>query len=312
LALYLVACHIISTFNDTILTNPQTNKNALYQKLPPAQGSSFVVNRYTTPYFETAWHFHEEYELIYCEACFGKRFIGNSFAEFYQGEMVFIGKNVPHTFLADQSFYQPGAITKPSSIVIQFLENFLGSHFFYCPEMTGMRQILSNSMNGLMITGETNKKIKTILLSMLDAGTTGRLTYLIEIFGILAASSELHPLSVSTISGINVSDSLKMNKVLEYALGNYKENINIRDAAALMNLSESAFCRYFKSRTQKSFLGFVIEIRLNEACKLLKETDQSILDICYETGFKNLSNFNRLFKKQHNKSPLEYRKQMLA
>jgi len=312
LALYLVACHIISTFNDTILTNPQTNKNALYQKLPPAQGSSFVVNRYTTPYFETAWHFHEEYELIYCEVCFGKRFIGNSFAEFYQGEMVFIGKNVQHTFLADQSFYQPGAITKPSSIVIQFLENFLGSHFFYCPEMTGMRQILSNSMNGLMITGETNKKIKTILLSMLDAGTTGRLTYLIEIFGILAASSELHPLSVNTISGINVSDSLKMNKVLEYALGNYKENINIRDAAALMNLSESAFCRYFKSRTQKSFLGFVIEIRLNEACKLLKETDQSILDICYETGFKNLSNFNRLFKKQHNKSPLEYRKQLLA
>lgn len=290
----------------------QTNKNALYQKLPPAQGSSFVVNRYTTPYFETAWHFHEEYELIYCEECFGKRFIGNSFAEFYQGDMAFIGKNVPHTFLADQSFYQPGAMIKPSSIVIQFLENFLGSHFFYCPEMTGMRQILSLSMNGLMITGETNKKIKAILFNMLNEGTTGRLTHLIEIFGILATSSELQPLSAKTISGINVSDSLKMNKVLEYAVANYKENITICDAAALMNLSESAFCRYFKSRTQKSFLGFVIEIRLNEACKLLKETNQSILDICYETGFKNLSNFNRLFKKQHNKSPLDYRRQMLA
>ncbi len=290
----------------------QSNKNALYQKLPPAQGSSFVVNRYTSPYFETAWHFHEEYELIYCEACFGKRFIGNSFAEFYQGDMIFIGKNVPHTFIADQSFYQPEAVTKPSSIVIQFLENFLGSHFFYCPEMTGMRQILSLSMNGLMITGETNNKIKEILLNMLHSGTTSKLNQLIEIFGVLAASSELQPLSVNTISGINVGDSLKMNKVLEYAVGNYKENITIREAAALMNLSESAFCRYFKSRTQKSFLGFVIEVRLNEACKLLKETDQSILNICYETGFKNLSNFNRLFKKQHSKSPLEYRRQMLA
>ena len=178
--------------------------------------------------------------------------------------------------------------------------------------MTGMRHILSLSMNGLMITGETNKKIKSILYEMLEAGTTGRLKHLIEIFGLLAASTELQPLSVNTISGINVSDSLKMHKVLEYAVGNYKENITIRDAAGLMKLSGSAFCRYFKSRTQKSFLGFVIEMRLNEACKLLKETDQSILDICYETGFKNLSNFNRLFKKQHNKSPLEYRRQMLV
>lgn len=290
----------------------QINKNALYQKLPPAQGSSFVVNRYTSPHFETPWHFHGEYELVYCEAGFGKRFIGDSFAEYQPGEMAFIGKNVPHLFIADQSFYQPGATIKPSSVVIQFLEDFLGSHFFYCPEMTGMRQILSLSMNGLLITGETNKKIKSILFEMLEAGTTGRLKHLIEIFGILATSSELQPLSVNTISGINVSDSLKMHKVLEYAVANYKDDITIRDAAALMNLSESAFCRYFKSRTQKSFLGFVIEMRLNEACKLLKETDQSILDICYETGFKNLSNFNRLFKKLHNKSPLEYRRQMLV
>lgn len=294
------------------MTSLQINKNALYQKLPPAQGSSFVVNRYTSPYFETPWHFHEEYELVYCEAGFGKRFIGDSFAEYYQGEMAFIGKNVPHLFIADHSFYQTEATIKPSCVVIQFLEDFLGSHFFYCSEMTGMRQILSLSMNGIIIMGETNKKIKTILFEMLEAGTTARLKHLIEIFGILAASTELQPLSVNTISGINVSDSLKMHKVLEYAVANYKEDVTIRNAAALMHLSESAFCRYFKSRTQKSFLGFVIEMRLNEACKLLKETDQSILNICYETGFKNLSNFNRLFKKLYNKSPLEYRKQMLV
>jgi len=294
------------------LTSQLIIKNALYQKLPPSQGSSFVANRYTSPYFETPWHFHQEYELVYCEAGFGKRFIGNNFSEYQPGDMAFIGKNVPHLFIADQSFYQPGATIKPSSIVIQFLEDFLGSHFFYCPEMTSMRQILSLSMNGLIIMGETNKKIKAILLEMLETGTTTRLKHLIEIFGILAASTELQPLSVNTISGINVSDSLKMHKLLEYAVANYKDDITIRDAAALMNLSESAFCRYFKSRTQKSFLGFVIEMRLNAACKLLKETDQSILDICYETGFKNLSNFNRLFKKLHNKSPLEYRRQMVV
>lgn len=112
-------------------------------------------------------------------------------------------------------------------------------------------------------------------------------------------------------SGINVNNSLKMHKVLEYAVANYKDNINIRDATALMNLSESAFCRYLKSRHKNSF-GFVIQMRLNEGCKLLKGTDQPILDICYKTGFKNLSNLSRLFKKGYHKSSLEYRRQMLG
>ncbi len=294
------------------MTTPQINKNALYQKLPANRGNSFLVNRYTSPYFETPWHFHEEYELVYCENGFGQKYIGNSFSEYHQGEMAFIGKNVPHLFMADASFYEAGSALKPSSVVIQFLEDFLGKTFFHCPEMTEMKQVLSLSMNGLMITGKTKDAIRTIMLQMLEEGKTGRLKYLIEIFGILSASAELQPLSVSTISGININDSLKMHKVLEYALANYKEDITIDEVAALTNLSASAFCRYFKSRTQKSFLSFVIEMRLNEACKLLKETDLSILQICYEAGFKNLSNFNRLFRKQFNKNPVEYRRNISA
>lgn len=290
------------------MTVQQTNKNALYQKLPLPIGNSFLLNRYTSPYFETPWHFHEEYELVYCEKGFGQKYIGNSFSEYQQGEMALIGKNVPHLFMADASFYEADAAVKPSSVVIQFLEDFLGKSFFNCPEMTEMKQVLSLSMNGLMITGKTKQAIRGIMLQMLAEGKTGRLKYLIEIFGILSASAELHPLSLSTISGININDSLKMHKVLEYALANYKEDITIEEVAALTNLSASAFCRYFKSRTQKTFLSFIIEMRLNEACKLLKGTDLSVLDICYESGFKNLSNFNRLFRKQFNYNPVEYRK----
>ncbi|MBC7887279.1 MAG: helix-turn-helix transcriptional regulator [Ferruginibacter sp.] len=304
----MLNCYIISTFYDTILTIQQIHRNALYQKLPSTRGNSFLVNRYTSPYFETPWHFHEEYELVYCEKGFGQKYIGNSFSEYHQGEMAFIGKNVPHLFMADASFYEAGATVKPSSVVIQFLEDFLGKTFFNCVEMTEMKQVLSLSMNGLMITGKTKEAIRFVMLQMLDEGKTGRLKYLIEIFGILSASAELQPLSLSTVSGININDSIKMHKVLAYALTNYKEDITIQEVADLTNLSASAFCRYFKSRTQKSFLSFVIEMRLNEACKLLRETELSVLDICYESGFKNLSNFNRLFRKQFNNNPVEYRK----
>lgn len=293
------------------MTN-QKNKSAIYQKLPLTRGNSFVINRYTTPHFETPWHFHEEYELVYCETGFGNKFIGNSFSSYQQGEMAFIGKNVPHLFKADNCFYEPEATVKPSSIVIQFLEDFLGKHFFNSPEMMEMKQMLSLSMNGLMVVGETKDKIRTVMFDMLDAGKIDKLKGLIAIFGLLSCSSELQPVSMTTVSGINVTDSLKMHKVLEYALNNFKEDVTIKEAAKQSSLSESAFCRYFKSRTQKSFLGFVIEMRLSEACKLLKETALSVLDICYESGFKNLSNFNRLFRKQFHQNPLEYRKKMIS
>jgi AraC-like DNA-binding protein len=292
------------------LTNTPLHKHALFQKLPPSTGSSFVINRYQSPFFETPWHFHEEYELVHCEKGFGNKFIGNSFSHYQEGEMAFIGKNVPHLFKADECFYRDGATVKPSSIVIQFKEDFLGGSFFHCAEMAEMKQVLSLSMTGLMITGETREHIKHIMFEMLEAGKITRLKGLVEIFGLLSASGGLQPLSVSTISGINVTDSLKMNKVLEYALKNYKATISVAEAARLTHLSESAFCRYFKSRTQKSFMGFIIEMRLNETCRLLKETDMPILEICYEAGFNNLSNFNRLFRKQYNESPAGYRRKV--
>lgn len=156
------------------MTN-QKNKNAIYQKLPLTRGNSFVINRYTTPHFETPWHFHEEYELVYCDTGFGNKFIGNSFSPYQQGEMAFIGKNVPHLFKADNSFYEPEANVKPSSIVIQFLEDFLGRHFFNSPEMIEMKQVLTLSMNGLMVVGETRDKIRTVMFDMLEAGKTDKL-----------------------------------------------------------------------------------------------------------------------------------------
>jgi AraC-like DNA-binding protein len=283
-------------------------KRALYQKLPLTRGNSFIIDRYISPYFETPWHFHEEYELVYCETGFGKKFIGDSFSEYYQGEMALIGKNVPHLYKADDSFYDEESVIKPGSLVIQFLEDFLGKTFFSTSEMSEMKQVLSLSMNGLLITGRTKEKIRKVMYEMMQEEKTGKLKGLIEIFHLLSISKELQPLSLTTVSGINLNDSVKIQKVLDYALNHFKEDITIHKAAKITHLSPSAFCRYFKSRTQKSFLGFVIEMRLIEACKLLKETDLSVLDICYETGFKNLSNFNRLFRKQFTQNPLVYRR----
>ena len=140
---------------------------------------------------------------MYCESGFGKKFIGNSFSEYQQGEMAFIGKNVPHLFKADNSFYEPATTVKPGSIVIQFLEDFLGPSFFNSREMREMKRVLSLSMNGLMIVGETREKIKAAMFEMIDASKIDRLKGLIEIFGLLSFSNDLQPLSVTTITSSN-------------------------------------------------------------------------------------------------------------
>jgi AraC-like DNA-binding protein len=289
------------------LTRIQSSKNALFQKLPLTPGNSFVVDRYESPLFETPWHFHEEYELVLCEKGYGMKLIGNGLSPYQEGEMAFIGKNVPHLFKADDTLYQPQSQIRPSSVVIQFQEDFLGRDFFQTAEMSAMKKLLAASMNGLMIMGETRTRVRNLMLSMLECGPAEKLVRLISIFGILSASHELENISPDEVSGINVYDSLKMNKVIEYALTHFRGDISIKQAAQLANLSESAFCRYFKSRTQKTFLSFVIEMRLQEASRLLMESELSILGICYETGFKNLSNFNRQFRRKFNENPGKHR-----
>ncbi len=218
------------------MTN-QERKRALYQKLPRTKGNSFVIGRYISPYFETPWHFHEEYELVYCETGFGKKFIGNSFSEYHQGEMALIGKNVPHLYKADDDFYDEEAIIKPSSLVVQFLEDFLGKTFFSTSEMSEMKQVLSFSMNGLLINGRTKEKIRNVMYEMMQEEKTGKLRGWIEIFHLLSISKELQPLSLSTVSGINLNDSAKMQKILDYALNNFKEDITIEEAARIAQLS---------------------------------------------------------------------------
>lgn len=282
-------------------------KKALFQKLPLSQGNSFLIKRYESPFFETPWHFHEEYELVYCEKGFGKKFIGKHFTSYEKGDMYFLGKNLPHWFKADDSFYTLAQTVKPSSIVLQFHENFMGDSFFRSQEMIAIQKVLARSHSGIEIEGKSKELIKSLMFKMLNVGAMSRFALLIEVFEIMSRGIELSYLSTDGIAKISPSDSDKMNAVLDYSLKNFRTPISIEAVSQLVNLSQAAFCRYFKSRTQSTYMSFIIDLRLDEASKLLKESDLSILQICYESGFNNLSNFNRAFRRKYGFSPKHLR-----
>jgi AraC-like DNA-binding protein len=177
--------------------------------------------------------------------------------------------------------------------------------------MTEIKRFLETAKLGIEFYGETRVKIREKIQNLLKADKVVRMLGLIEILHQMSCSKEYHFLSENAIVGISKKDSERMNEVFDYVLKNFKNDINLSEIASKTRFSEAAFCRYFKLRTQKTFVEFVNEIRIEYACKLLAEHDLNILEICYESGFKNLSNFNRQFRKFTNNNPKTYRQQLI-
>jgi AraC-like DNA-binding protein len=94
-------------------------------------------------------------------------------------------------------------------------------------------------------------------------------------------------------------------------INNYHRNISLDEVAALTQLTPQSFCRFFKNRTRKSFIEFVNEVRIGQACKKLAEEEWTVAEIAYACGFSNLSNFNRFFKNYTGKTPRVYRQEIL-
>jgi len=283
-------------------------KKPLLQKLPLTFGSSFLIDRFESPYFETPWHYHQEVEIVLCDGGFGKKFVGNHVSDYVEGDLAILGSNLPHWYRADDACYQH---QKPASIVIHFLDDCFGEFFFELSEMTEIKRFLETAKLGIEFYGETRAKIQEKIQNLLKADKVVRMLGLIEILHQMSCSKEYRFLSENAIVGISKKDSERMNEVFDYVLKNFKNDINLSEIASKTRFSEAAFCRYFKLRTQKTFVEFVNEIRIEYACKLLAEHDLNILEICYESGFKNLSNFNRQFRKFTNNNPKTYRQQLI-
>lgn len=282
---------------------------ALYQKLPLSKDSSFIFERYESPYFETPLHYHEEIEIVLCDGGYGKKVIGNHTSEYHEGDIMILGSNLPHLFQADSQFYKGNSHKKPASVVIQFRIDSFGNDLLNLVEFQKIKNLIEKSEHGIEILGEKKEKIKNLIKENLRKSGFERFLTLLEILNLMANCKQFRTLSQIGMKGLSTKDSERMHAVFDLLINRYKEEITVIDAASLTHFSKEAFCRYFKTRTQKTFLEYLIDIRISQACKLLRETDLNILEICYESGFNNLSNFNRQFRKKMKVSPLAFRKQ---
>lgn len=276
--------------------------------LPLNSGESFVTRFFDYSYYPTPWHFHPEYELVLVIESTGKRIIGDHISEFKPADLALIGPYLPHTYKNNPEYFLENSNLRAKSIVVHFKENSFGDDFFKLPEAQKIINLLARSSRGLAITGDTNAIVSQKLHSLIEAEGLSRWIQLLEILNILADSKELQYICNNNITGHNLNETNRMNKVLDFVIKNFSRNILLSEAANIANMAENSFSRYFSQRTRKSFTSFVNEVRLNHASKLLIETSKSVSDIYLVCGFNNLSNFNRQFRRVYKKNPVSFRK----
>ena len=280
---------------------------ARLEKIEPGFGSSFTVRYFDDiNYCNTPrWHFHREYEIDYISNGRGKRHIGDHISYYEDGDLIFLGPNLPHFGFTE------GLHERHIEIVVQMKEEFLGSDFFRRPELKGIKQLFDRGKVGVSFQGETKKQVGLLLNEMLQFDNFDRLLRLLRVLQCMATSTEYKMLNASGFGlEVNGQDHERIEKIYEYVERNFLSSVELEEASRLANMTVPAFCRYFKKLTNKTFTQFVNEFRIAHASSLLADDHLSIAAVSYESGFNNLSHFNKQFKAITGLSPREYRKNL--
>jgi AraC-like DNA-binding protein len=263
-------------------------------------------------YLDNPFHFHHLCELVWIEKSFGKRVIGDNVNNFADGDLVLMSPNLPHIWQNDPVFFRKKKGYYCKATVIYFPADFITSLSDEAAVIQPVIELIKKASRGMQFYGETHAQVTTLLKNIGEISGLKKIIGFLNIIELLAGSNEFELLaSVSYKNVYDEKDTKRINAVYQFLMQNFHRDISLEEVSSVSNMSSTAFCRFFKSRTQKSFVQFLNELRIGHACKLLHNEDYSISDVCYESGYNSLANFNKFFKIIKNKTPSEYRRSMV-
>ncbi len=274
-------------------------------------GQSFACRRYDSPSFTAPWHFHPEYELTLILESRGQRFVGDSIAAFTPGDLVLLGPNLPHCWLNLQPLALPRE--RARSVVTQFSGDLLGSGWLDLPEMTRVGALLrGRAPRGVWFSGGAAARVAERVSRLPDLAGLDRLLELLKILDSLAGLPRRAATVLASegfLPALNLEQAGRLERVCRFVHQNFQGPIRQTQAAALAYLSPEAFSRFFRQKTGRTFVDYVNDVRVGEACRLLIARDTlGVTEVCYICGFGNVSNFNRHFRLRHGMAPREYRR----
>jgi len=272
----------------------------------PAE-NSFLIKYDDFPHFTVPWHFHNEFEIVFIINSFGKKFVGDSVDAFAPGDLSVYGSKLPHFYMNDQAFYSGEPELRVKAIVVQFPTTYFPQSQLLRPEFGSVKKLLNNASSGLTFSAGVAINGGKILHEMLKTSGMERHLLFVKLIDYLGSSESR---TIATIGYANAMDDLgepRMAKIYNFTTRHYNRKITLDEVSSIAGMNISAFCRYFRQKTGKTFAQFVNELRISYACKFLRHGNQTVANISDEAGFNNLSNFNRQFKSFIGKSPSEYR-----
>jgi AraC-like DNA-binding protein len=263
----------------------------------------FILLDHNHAKFDYPLHFHSDYELNMVLNTSGKRIVGDTIEQFENEDMVLVGPGLPHAWKASSN-------DDTHVITIQFNEEIYNSFLLGKRVFAPILELLERSKRGIIFSGYSfnNIRQKLLLLSK-SRGFSASLDFFSILNDLATAEEQRLIASPAYDSSLLMRDSRsrRIEKICQYIEDNFNKEITLIEIAGLVNMSESAVSHFFKKRTSRTFISYLTEVRIGHAARLLAETTQSISDVCFQSGFENLSNFNRTFKKHKHQTPSEYR-----
>lgn len=266
--------------------------------------STFLIKEEHFDSFDIQWHIHPEFELSFIFQGEGTLNIGDHVSKIRDQELLLLGPNLQHSWYG---FVDRHPSLKSKQIIIQFPYDFLGVDFFKNPAMVKINELLKRSFRGLRFNNQDIKKITWKINKMLNMSEFEKTIELLRVLDLLAQSTNFTILSsIGYSNQLNEHESTRLNSIYKFILGHFRNNLTLTTVSEFANMTPQAFSRYFKERTRKTFISFLNEVRIGYSCKLIKENKMNLSQICYESGYNNLSNFNRQFKRIMEQTPSQY------
>lgn len=282
--------------------------SALFEKILLKEDESFFIGIFQDNLEKSTWHYHNNFEISFITEGSGKRIVADSIEEFQPGDLVFLGRNLPHVWIADKETRTPSNRTL-EMVFLQFTSNILSQQLLVLPEFRNVKRALEFSERGIQIVDQTLNEVSEIMLQLPYLKSFERMLHFFRMMDIIGKSeSNISLASDDYIKKRFKTGNKRIATIHEYLMNNYREEVNLKKIAELVNMAEGSLCRFFKENMGITLFEYLNRIKTDFACKLLMDPDLSIMEVCFDSGFNNLSHFNKQFRKTNGMPPSEYRK----
>jgi AraC-like DNA-binding protein len=283
--------------------------SASLEKLLLNEDESFFIGIFQDNLEKSSWHYHNNFEISFITEGSGKRIVADSIEEFQPGDLVFLGRNLPHVWIADKETRTPSNRTL-EMVFLQFTPNVLSQQLLVLPEFGNVKRALDFSERGIQIVGQTLNEVSEIMLQLPYLKSFERMLHFFRLMDIIGKSdSNIRLASDDYMRKRFKTGNKRIAMIHEYLMKNYREEVNLKKLATLVNMAEGSLCRFFKENMGITLFEYLNQIKTEFACKLLMDMDLSIMEVGFDSGFNNLSHFNKQFRKTTGMPPSEYRKQ---